>query len=367
MKIFSLILMSAMFGVTAFAQQDAKVIAETWVSGDKVVKGQPFSAEAVSESVQTLSDGNRIVHNSTTKLYRNSEGRFRREITGGSGGVMGTAFSFEPGVTISDQMGARFLLDSTLRTVRPLTMVEPRKIEIPSLTAEQKAALEKLRVELKLTDTAKITDEQRQMIKKLKEELNITIPLIVTPEGFKPAHSITTTVNGSLFGGTAQTIAPMAPMTGALTLATTVGGQSKYDIKTEQLGSKNIEGVEAEGTRTVTTIPAGAIGNERPIETVYEKWYSKELQLVVLSKRTDPRFGEQTYRLTNIVRNEPDPSLFSVPAGYKPYPSPSGYKTYSTYGDAVTAYPAAVTKAKKAEAEKAAAAQKAATAPKPLQ
>ncbi|MBK8305411.1 MAG: hypothetical protein IPK98_19355 [Chloracidobacterium sp.] len=218
MKIFSIVLLCAMFGATAFAQQDAKVIAETWVSGDKVVKGQPFSADAVSESVQTLSDGNRIVHNSTTKLYRNGEGRFRREIAGGTGGVMGTAYSFEPGVTITDQLGGRLLLDSTMRTVRPLAMVEPRKIEIPSLTTEQKAALEKLRVELKLTDTAKITDEQRQTIKKLKEELNITIPLIVTPEGFKPAHSITTTVNGSLFGGSVKAMTPMAPLTGALTL-----------------------------------------------------------------------------------------------------------------------------------------------------
>lgn len=361
MKVFSLILMSAMFGVTGFAQQDAKVIAETWTSGDKVVKGQPFSAEAVSESVQTLSDGNRIVHNSTTKLFRNSEGRFRREIAGGTGGVMGVGYSFEPGVTITDQLGGRLLLDSTMRTVRPLAIVEPRKIEIPSLTAEQKAALEKLRVELKLTDTSKITEEQRQTIKKLKEELNIKIPLIVTPEGFKPAHTITTTVNGSLFGGTAKAIAPGAPLTGSLTLATTVGGQSKYDTKTEQLGSKNIEGIEAEGTRTVTTIPAGAIGNERPIETVYEKWYSKELQLVVMSKRSDPRFGEQTYRLTNIVRNEPDPSLFSVPAGYKTFPAPSAYKSY---GDAATIYRTAVTKS---EAEKAAASPKPAPAPKPLQ
>lgn len=352
MKVFALVFLSAMFGVTTLAQQDAKVIAETWVSGDKVVKGQPFSAEAVSESVQTLSDGNRIVHNSTTKLYRNSDGRFRREFAHGTGGMLGTAYSFEPGVTITDQMGGRFLLDSTMRTVRPLTVVEPRKVEIQTLTAEQKAALEKLRVELKLTDTSKVTEEQRKIIKKLKEELRITMPLIITSEGFKPAHSISTTVNGSV-GGAVRAIAPLS---GALTLATTAGGQSKYETKTEQLGSRNIEGVETEGTRSVTTIPAGAIGNERPIETIYEKWYSKELQLVVMSKRSDPRFGEQTYRLTNIVRSEPDPSLFSVPAGYKPYPSQSGFKMYS---DAVTAYPAAVKKAPTAP--------KPATSPKPIQ
>ena len=37
-----------------------------------------------------------------------------------------------------------------------------------------------------------------------------------------------------------------------------------------------IEGIHTEGTRTVTVIEAGKIGNERPIEIVSEKWYSPE-------------------------------------------------------------------------------------------
>ena len=77
-----------------------------------------------------------------------------------------------------------------------------------------------------------------------------------------------------------------------------------------------IEGVEAEGTRTVTTIAAGSVGNERDIEIVYERWYSKELQMIVYSRHYDPRFGEQTYRLVNIDRNEPDRSLFVPPSDY---------------------------------------------------
>jgi hypothetical protein len=87
--------------------------------------------------------------------------------------------------------------------------------------------------------------------------------------------------------------------------------------KTEQLGTKSFEGVEAEGTRTVTTIDAGTIGNEKPIEIVYERWYSKELDLIVQSRHYDPRFGEKTYRLTNINRSEPESSLFTVPSDYK--------------------------------------------------
>jgi len=106
---------------------------------------------------------------------------------------------------------------------------------------------------------------------------------------------------------------------GAGTLSPAAGfgsNDSKYDTRTEELGSRDFDGVQAEGTRRVTTIPAGAIGNERPIETAYERWYSKELQIVVMSKHSDPRFGEQTYRLTNIVRVEPQPDLFVVPSDY---------------------------------------------------
>ncbi|HUR98651.1 MAG TPA: hypothetical protein VMZ26_11355, partial [Pyrinomonadaceae bacterium] len=69
-----------------------------------------------------------------------------------------------------------------------------------------------------------------------------------------------------------------------------------------------------------------------PIEITYEKWYSKDLQMVVMSKHNDPRYGEQTYRLTNIVRNEPDPSLFTLPNGYKLVTEPSGTYTVSPAG-----------------------------------
>src|SRR5205085_5412859 len=104
----------------------------------------------------------------------------------------------------------------------------------------------------------------------------------------------------------------------------------KWETHTEQLGVQNFEGVDAVGTRTITTIPADAIGNERPIEIVYEKWYSKELHMIVYSKHFDPRFGEQTYRLTNINRSEPDPSLFEVPPGYKVVGEPGSTTVYKT-------------------------------------
>ncbi len=87
--------------------------------------------------------------------------------------------------------------------------------------------------------------------------------------------------------------------------------------KTESLGTEALEGVQAEGKRVTETIPAGAIGNDRPIEIVNETWYSPELQTIVMSKHSDPRTGDVVYSMTNIVRAEPDPSLFSPPADYK--------------------------------------------------
>jgi hypothetical protein len=88
------------------------------------------------------------------------------------------------------------------------------------------------------------------------------------------------------------------------------------EARTEQLGTRDIEGVQAEGTRTTVTIPAGQIGNVAPIEIVSERWFSPELKTVVLSRRSDPRFGETTYRLERIVRTDPPAELFQVPADF---------------------------------------------------
>ena len=93
-------------------------------------------------------------------------------------------------------------------------------------------------------------------------------------------------------------------------------GEGKWDRQTENLGTQTLEGVEATGTRTTVTIPAGAIGNEKAIVIVSERWLSPELQVVLMSTHRDPRFGETTYRLTGIARGEPDKSLFDVPSDY---------------------------------------------------
>ena len=94
------------------------------------------------------------------------------------------------------------------------------------------------------------------------------------------------------------------------------GTKSIAKVEPEDLGEQIIEGVRAKGQRVKTVIPAGKIGNERPIETVSETWYAPDLQTVVLSRRSDPRIGDSEYRLTSIQRIEPAASLFTLPAGY---------------------------------------------------
>ena len=93
----------------------------------------------------------------------------------------------------------------------------------------------------------------------------------------------------------------------------------------EALGTRDIEGLRAEGSRQTLVLPAGHIGNEKPIEVVSEQWRSVELDVMVRTRYQDPRFGVTEYRLENVQRGEPDPSLFQVPAGYKIDDGPGGF------------------------------------------
>ena len=93
---------------------------------------------------------------------------------------------------------------------------------------------------------------------------------------------------------------------------------------TKSLGARTVDGLEVQGTRTTTTIPAGAIGNAKPLTITSERWMSPELQVVVESQRKDPMFGEVRYRLTGITRAEPDRALFEVPPGFTVTDLPPG-------------------------------------------
>jgi hypothetical protein len=102
---------------------------------------------------------------------------------------------------------------------------------------------------------------------------------------------------------------------------------SKANTTTQSLGTKTMEGIEVIGTRSASTIPAGAIGNDEDLTTTREEWYSPVLKVVVQSTQNDPRFGQTTYTLSDIQQGPPDEALFQVPPDYKieqiPMPKPA--------------------------------------------
>lgn len=207
--------------------------------GGKVVTGAPFSAVAVSETTQTLADGNHITRKTQTNLFRDSQGRIRREMTLSGFGPMASSEQPKSFVVINDPVaGATFMLHPNEKTAEK--MGKP---------------------------FARMGGPLREAI---KEKRN--------------ARQEQEIANGNL--------------------------------KKEDLGTQTIAGVTAQGTRITRIIPAGQIGNEKPITIVRESWYSSDLQTVVMSKHSDPWSGETTYTLTNIQRTEPAASLFAVPSDY---------------------------------------------------
>ncbi len=221
--------------------------AEVFAPG-QVVKNAPFSADVVTQSTQTLSDGSHIKQSNTVHVYRDSEGRTRREETLNLNGLtVGANGGTQPQVVfINDPVAqSNYALDLTNRTA--------------------------------------------------------------TKSGRGP-HAFAA-------GGH-----PAPDGSGGGPRPRFVPGQARRNpanVKTESLGTQMIEGVQAQGTRTTRTIPAGQIGNENPIQLVTETWYSPDLQMVVLRKSSDPRRGETVTQVQNISRTEPSATLFQVPADFK--------------------------------------------------
>jgi len=111
---------------------------------------------------------------------------------------------------------------------------------------------------------------------------------------------------------------PPPPDRSEFTKGAHAGGHGAADKETvtTALGTQTIGGVAAEGTRYTRTIPAGQIGNAKPIVIVTERWYSPDLQMVVMTKRSDPRSGDTVFQMNSIARAEPAASLFQVPTDY---------------------------------------------------
>ena len=263
---------------------------ETMPFESKVVKSLPYSADAVSEFTQTLPDGNRIQRKSESQIYRDSEGRTRREFSPLMIGMVPGLPDLGKSIQIVDPVaGVTLLVDPKARTVT--------KMNMPPVLTFDGAPTGAASTGVMIT---KIEKAEVKMSTNVESQNGVT--RIITRRLDGPGAAITEDVKEIKIGNPGQL---------------TVIAEAGKNIRTEKLGKQMVEGIEAEGTRTVETIPAGQVGNEKAIEIVNERWYSNELQLVILTRHSDPRFGESVYRVINLSRNEPDAALFAAPADYK--------------------------------------------------
>lgn len=244
--------------------------------GDKVIKGSPYTAEAVTETVQTLANGTRITHKTTAQLARDSEGRTRREQTLDMVGPWSTSGEAPKLIMLNDPVaGVSYHLDPRTNTAMKMPAPKGAMPPPPGSVAQ----------------------------------FFFAAPVDGPPPGeamakIKAEAMATATITA---GGIAS---PDAASIGAFKI------KERGEAKTESLGQQTMEGIPVTGTRTTRTIVAGAIGNDQPIDVVSETWYSPNLQMVVMSKHSDPQIGETTYKLTNIQQAEPAHSLFEVPSNY---------------------------------------------------
>ncbi len=234
---------------------------EGFVMGSPVT-GAPYSADETRESTQTLGDGTHIHNESKVTVYRDGQGRIRRET--------------DKDIQIWDPVAAvNYVLD-------PKTMTY-RKMGVHTMVRTSDGSVE------------------------------------TSVHVFSSGPNSTVVAGGGITGqGISVKAGPIMPPDRAKVpilegITTAAAGPARKEV----LGTRTIEGLNCQGERNTSTIEAGAIGNDRPISSVSERWYSPELQVMVMTSRSDPRTGTDEFRLSNVRRGEPDPSLFQVPASYQ--------------------------------------------------
>jgi hypothetical protein len=222
------------------------------------VQGAPYSATITNENIQTLGDGTRIVQTSSGNIARDSAGRTRQD----------TSLPALGNLSAADAPHLVFIQDPVAQTAYTLNLTDKTAQKMPALPAN-------------ISTSGPVSGGGKFMMQ-MGSAVSAGVP----------------------------------PPTGIM-LQKTFITNDQGQVSTEDLGSQTMESVLVNGVRTTRTIPAGEIGNDRPINIVTEVWTSPDLKTIVYSKRSDPRMGEQTFQLTNIVRAEPDASLFTVPPDFK--------------------------------------------------
>jgi hypothetical protein len=244
------------------------------------IAGAPFTADATTEFTQVLADGNRIEQRFSTSVARDGRGRTRREQEMALVGPL-AVLQLETAKKEAFGAGGRGRVSWSTAAAskdaqRLVVISDPVEHVSYTLYEQTKEALRSAPLKVLKLEELKVLDA------KLKR---------AEADNQKAAE--------------------------AAKRADAARAAAQQGEVVEDLGTRQIEGVNARGTRATKTIQAGEIGNLGPINLVTERWFSEELGMAVRITRSDPRSGETVYRLTNIVRAEPPPDLFTVPPDYK--------------------------------------------------
>jgi hypothetical protein len=270
MRVLTMTGVALLAAASAFAQDEAarKTAVEiaARVPLEKATLNAPYSAETAVEGLQVLADGNRISRKTTGRVYRDGEGRTRREEDGPNGRVSisivdpvgGYSYSLDP----ESKVAWRTPTGTAAGIMSKLKAVEAReKLEREAVISKKTEADGEVRLRSGVPVGAVMTAADKEKLARANEAAGV--------------------------------VAAAPP-----------------------LEQRLLDGLLVEGRKTTRTIPAGKVGNERPLTVTNEEWRSPDLNVLVLTRFSDPRTGESSYRLTNIVRGEPDPSLFMVPPDY---------------------------------------------------
>ena len=264
----------------------------------KVVKGAPYSAEAVSERRQTLFDGNVISHESRSRVYRDGEGRTRQETL--RDGQVRSVYISDPvaGVTYTLIPRSKTAVVSTRRSREDRSSREHSSSNTATVERDKRVVV---------VDDNGTPGAREVRVRVVGGDGDKDLPMPPAP----PMPPVPPMPPMDF-----EMLPQVAPLPGTHTMHFETPSNAGESV-TKKLPAKDIEGVKAEGLQSVWTIPAGRIGNKSPIDVTRETWTSPDLHVTVYSRYSDPRTGESIYRLVGIKRAEPAADLFKLPDGYK--------------------------------------------------
>lgn len=300
-------------------------VAYSFTTGNvKSIKNAPYTGEVINERIQTLADGNQLVKKSSNRVFRDSQGATRQDVLDANGQVKT--------VHLRDTEGTRYVLTpskkSALKIGSPQSLLDGKSVTRLGKDGEKALVLKRSeKGEATLSSTENIIVKRVDGDGKEKRE---EIRVQVGPGNFSFSGTEGLAALGRL--GELAELSHLSELSAlgdafhaagdAFSMAWRHGEPSfvrmdrSYERTTTSLGSKSFDGVIAEGKMVSYSIPAGKIGNAKPITVSSETWYSQDLQITVYSKHSDPRSGDVIYRVANLRRGEQPADLFRVPADY---------------------------------------------------